>query len=366
MKKETASAKRQRERRARGLCCSCGQPAEPGKARCPDCKQKAKDRYEASKPPKPVKPAKPPKGFDFHAWHRQRYDGRKAAGLCVGCGKQPPGTASVYCDACLNRQREKQKVLAVKKGRQRRQEQKEVIEFRRELETCLGCGDPAKHTKTLCRRCEAKRLERNGMPVSASRKAVGLCRGCDQVIESGVRCDQCREKDRTRHHERVAAGLCGGCSEPLAPGDISYCSSCRKKSRQRHAARHAAGLCVGCGKIPPDTGFRRCAKCLLDNRQKLRREHARLRSEVLAAYGGACQCCGETTPEFLQVDHVNNDGAVHRRAIHQGKAYYSGMSIYRWLRKNDFPQDGFQLLCANCNYAKARYGSCPHTAPVVS
>jgi hypothetical protein len=30
-----------------------------------------------------------------------------------------------------------------------------------------------------------------------------------------------------------------------------------------------------------------------------------------------------------------------------------------WLVKNKFP-GGFQVLCHNCNYAKARSGRCPH------
>lgn len=75
---------------------------------------------------------------------------------------------------------------------------------------------------------------------------------------------------------------------------------------------------------------------------------------VLAAYGNACKCCGETTPEFLQIDHVNNDGAEHRREVGTGNA------VYWWLIKNNYPE-GFQVLCANCNYAKEFYGGCPHS-----
>lgn len=89
-------------------------------------------------------------------------------------------------------------------------------------------------------------------------------------------------------------------------------------------------------------------------RQKEKR--IRYRNEVLAAYGGTCTCCGETDPCFLAVDHINNDGAMHRRQIGRGS-----MQIYRWLINNNFPM-GFQLLCHNCNLAKAFYGSCPHSS----
>lgn len=53
-------------------------------------------------------------------------------------------------------------------------------------------------------------------------------------------------------------------------------------------------------------------------RQSKQARRRRLRAEVIAAYGGRCACCGEATPEFLSIDHVNNDGAQHRREINGG------------------------------------------------
>jgi hypothetical protein len=87
--------------------------------------------------------------------------------------------------------------------------------------------------------------------------------------------------------------------------------------------------------------------------------HARCRKELLAAYGGHCVCCGEDTPEFLTIDHINNDGATHRRRISgRGRGYNARVDL--WLRRNGCPKDNFQLLCMNCNFAKGKYGSCPH------
>lgn len=94
-----------------------------------------------------------------------------------------------------------------------------------------------------------------------------------------------------------------------------------------------------------------------EKRQEWQRTYIqKLRSDVLAAYGGACACCGETEPDFLTIDHVNNDGAAHRRALGTN----SGHQVYRWLRDRGFPKEGFQLLCWNCNASKAHRGSCPH------
>jgi hypothetical protein len=77
----------------------------------------------------------------------------------------------------------------------------------------------------------------------------------------------------------------------------------------------------------------------------------KLRAEVLETLGGKCVCCGESEPKFLAIDHINGDGAEHRRKI--------GKGIYSWLKKNGYPP-GFQLLCHNCNIAKSFYGACPH------
>ena len=98
------------------------------------------------------------------------------------------------------------------------------------------------------------------------------------------------------------------------------------------------------------------------NRERQREYRRRIRAECLAAYGNRCACCGETEPKFLSIDHVNNDGAAHRRAVMQQS---SSTNLYHWLRKNGYPQDGrFQILCHNCNMAKSCYGECPHVSTV--
>jgi predicted restriction endonuclease len=88
------------------------------------------------------------------------------------------------------------------------------------------------------------------------------------------------------------------------------------------------------------------------------RQNAKLeeiRKIVLEHYGSRCACCGETEPQFLNIDHVNSDGAAHRRAL----GNLVGSSFYRWIIKHHFPND-LQLLCCNCNMAKGLYGICPH------
>jgi hypothetical protein len=93
------------------------------------------------------------------------------------------------------------------------------------------------------------------------------------------------------------------------------------------------------------------------NRERLREQAnqraRKLRDEVLSAYGGACACCGETERAFLQIDHVNNDGAEHRRAT-------NGVKLDYWIRRHGFPPQ-FQILCCNCNFGRHLNGGvCPH------
>lgn len=77
----------------------------------------------------------------------------------------------------------------------------------------------------------------------------------------------------------------------------------------------------------------------------------KLRDLVLSKYGGpVCRCCGESNEVFMCIDHVDNDGAVHRRLVG---------ATYPWLVKNNFP-DGFQVLCFNCNFSKGHSGECSH------
>lgn len=83
------------------------------------------------------------------------------------------------------------------------------------------------------------------------------------------------------------------------------------------------------------------------------RRHRILKAQAIEAYGGKCACCGESHEAFLVFDHVNDDGAEHRKSVS------SGLIVW-WLAQNNYP-DAIQLLCANCNTAKQYApGGCPH------
>ena len=85
------------------------------------------------------------------------------------------------------------------------------------------------------------------------------------------------------------------------------------------------------------------------HRQQVTANYARkIKIECLEHYGG-CDCpCGETDIRTLTLDHVNNDGAEHRR-----KTNTRGYTFYHMLRKNGFPNDPpLQVRCLNCQIKK--------------
>jgi len=90
-----------------------------------------------------------------------------------------------------------------------------------------------------------------------------------------------------------------------------------------------------------------------DKRRKNRLAYYyRIQDEAIRAYGGyRCKWCGIDEPLTLTLDHINNDGAAHRKEI----GTTGGAKLYVWLKRNNYPR-GFQVLCMNCNYAKQRNG----------
>jgi hypothetical protein len=166
-----------------------------------------------------------------------------------------------------------------------------------------------------------------------------------------------REVDNERRRERVANGGCWTCLNQAESGK-KFCQRCLDRhaviQKRQKEKRVASGLCRECGKNPPwehSTGY--CRACL-DGRKVWWRE---LKMAAFMAYGGPkCVCCGETILAFLNLDHIERDGAEHRKAI--GKS--DGYRIYGWLKRHRYPA-GFQVLCWNCNCGREFNGGiCPH------
>lgn len=88
------------------------------------------------------------------------------------------------------------------------------------------------------------------------------------------------------------------------------------------------------------------------NNRYMKKHRQKMREAILNAYGHRCVCCGETEEAFLTLEHVNGDGAAHRKLHGVNKVYADVIA-------EGFP-DKYTLLCWNCNCAKRNGKHCPH------
>jgi hypothetical protein len=188
-------------------------------------------------------------------------------------------------------------------------------------------------------------------------------------------------KHRRLYIRRVEQGLCVSCGKVKPPEGRRRCDKCLVRYpgggtpvslKAWRDSKVALGLCSKCGKFPHAENRKLCTDCLrtcLDNTRRRLAENPNLSKEgkrklfleCLDAYGGRrCACCGECSNIlFLSLDHINNDGAAHRRSMGH-KRRNGGEHVWYWLKKHNFPP-GMQVLCMNCNTGKQRNGGiCPH------
>jgi ribosomal protein L37E len=159
------------------------------------------------------------------------------------------------------------------------------------------------------------------------------------------------------YQARKDAGVCAQCANPnLVPGCFR-CQKCidkhKKHEKKARLKRASSGLCRKCGKREPRPNRATCESCGLQESQKVTRQHALARLKILEHYGNKCTCCGETNSKYLQIDHINNDGNVQRKA----EPNVRGSRLLKRYIKNGYPTD-LQVLCANCHFAKSFYGGC--------
>lgn len=172
-------------------------------------------------------------------------------------------------------------------------------------------------------------------------KAKILCQDCGNETDAkpnAVRCPECSHKWRNyrtvvRFKKNFANGLCY-CGQPRCIESKSFCTGCRAKRIE----------------LAP--------KYLEKKRVNGAQRRLELKLFIIQEYGGACACCGETTREFLEIDHIGGWGTKHRDKT--GRRI-CGQVLFRWLRDNDFPKERFRLLCGSCHAAISYWGYCPHS-----
>ena len=236
--------------------------------------------------------------------------------------------------------------------------------------TCSGCRQEVEvYKNNYCRGCSRNRSRLRRAEI----KSLGLC-FCGRERDSDrTKCKLCR--DKSNKYYREAGTKITTCVDCKMETEV-YCSGkiCRRcsaiRSRKRRLENREKGFC-SCGRKKLEGDLHKCERCrsrkISENRSQVvagyRKRNAerfrilgklkarKLKIEVLKKYGGEiCICCQETTLEFLTLDHINGGGNKHRKEV---------KNLYRWIVRNNFPP-GFQVLCMNCNFAKGKYGYCPH------
>lgn len=251
------------------------------------------------------------------------YRERILLGVCTKCGKAPPDTNIKTCRACRDYSCSK------RNNDKAKQSKGKLKDLRLSLGLCIYCG-----------------LRQSDY----DQKSCQVCR------------DYRRPFSRKTRENRANLGLCVRCGTSVSYQRYKICQDCRRNELAAKRAKYLEhGLCKTCGKLPtrtPETTI--CHRCYdrLKRNKKLR--YQKLKREVFEHYGSRCACCGEQQFEFLTIDHVNGDGAVHKRAIGR-----DSRKMYQWVKNNNYP-DAIQILCYNCNCAKGVYGTCPHRMQSVS
>ena len=237
----------------------------------------------------------------------QRSAERRAAGLCLKCGKTEPAPERTLCEPCLEKRRAADRARTARlraEGKPRRDMEK-------------------------AREHERERSRRQ----HAERRAAGICTKCGKAQASPDRtlCQPCAEvrraHDRARHAKAKAQGIPYGGRDPEARRRAD-----RERSRRRSEARRAAGICVRCGNAPPAEGRALCEPCREDRRQAKRDRNAERRA------AGLCVQCATPTPG--------------------GKAYCDPCAAVREERRQRNP--GARLEAGRRRYAERRArGDCP-------
>ena len=188
---------RAEDRLARGRCAKCGRhPNEPDRRLCAACAERQRradrKRYASARAANRPYGGKNPESKRAQARRRtrDRQRARRAAGLCMRCGRNAPVQGGSSCAPCLENRR-----------------------------ACDRATYAERRAEGLCTRCGAGTFE--GAP---------LCGPCT-VLEARYE-EKKREAGRRRYAERRAAWVCTHCGRRPSFG-ASRCEPCAKRAWER-------------------------------------------------------------------------------------------------------------------------------------
>lgn len=214
---------------------------------------------------------------------------------------------------------------------------------------CGKCGNERDDAGSLCKTCR-KQAKQRAAEKRARNSATGTCLNCGKPSKGGTRCKRCKKITKASRDRAVVrrkeSGQCVACGKPAKEGRTlcqKHIDDRSKVSSERYARNREAGLCGYCG-AETEGDYHLCIHC----RGVQADLRAKEREAAFAAYGGpVCVGCGSKDEPILEMDHIDGGGCQHKREI-------KNLSIYRWLKQNNYPP-GFRVLCPTCN-KKAHLG----------
>lgn len=239
-----------------------------------------------------------------------------------------------------------------------------TLNYRKENNLCPRCGSMNSPNRSMCENCLKKAAQKT-LKKRHKRNKLGLCEICGiPVISNKKFCQYHYDNslkmisngNKRRYKERINNNICVDCGKNPCKSSYQRCHECLDKNNCRRKEkiqyRQINNLCTVCGQSS-DTRY--CLSCREKYNNWIKKSNYKLimkekrdaiKQQVFDHYGNKCTHCGIEGFDLLTIDHINEDGASHRKSIKK-----SGSTFYRWLVNNKFPE-GFQVLCWNCNMLK--------------
>lgn len=234
------------------------------------------------------------------------------------------------------------------------------------MDACYQCGNPAKrlpsHGKRgiLCTKCKSTSSKER----YKEKRSEIIQHVASWKLQNRNRCNQ---SARGKYAEKKATSIAayGGkcpCGESqmeflvidhIADNGAEDRRAWRGKVSDIHTWLQKQGYPAGYQVL--------CGNCNLKKEISRRRARAssswvksqKAKSSVMSAYRPICTCCNEKDQDKLVMDHVLGGGSKEKKS-------YPSRNVYFFLDGKPVDREKFQVLCHNCNQAKASFGRCPH------
>jgi hypothetical protein len=231
---------------------------------------------------------------------------------------------------------------------------------------CYRCGLPAKRYQStgkrgvLCTKCQSKH---NALKYKENRKNIIEKAANWNKKNISKRNNRLRKKYMEAKEESVRryGGKCSCGITNIEFLTIDHINNGGARDRRGWSIK-VANIHVWLKKKGYPEGYQiLCGSCNL--KKEIERRRARgsqtwernqlAKMDVLNRYGAVCICCSESDPDKLVMDHINSGGSKEKKS-------YPSRNVYLFLKGKEPDRNKFQVLCQNCNQAKAFLGQCSH------